>query len=116
MATARISTSFPQPQVFPFVLPDSEFISQTVLTRFVALRRQIATLQQELDAQESQLQMAIESGAQVELGIFRAYLKTTERRNVSWRGVVERELGEAYAARVLAATKPDPSTSLIVSA
>jgi hypothetical protein len=35
---------------------------------------------------------------------------------VSWKSVVERELGEDYAKRVLAATKPDTYTHLVVTA
>jgi len=52
----------------------------------------------------------------VEDGLFRAFLKTTERRSVAWKSIVERELGEGYANRVLAATKPDKFTTLVVSA
>jgi hypothetical protein len=35
---------------------------------------------------------------------------------VSWKSVVERELGEDYAKRVPAATKPDTYTHLVVTA
>ena len=38
-----------------------------------------------------------------------------ERRSVAWKAVVERELGEDYARRVLAATKPETYVSLAVT-
>ncbi len=43
-------------------------------------------------------------------------MKTVERRSVPWKQVVERKLGVEYAKRVLAGTKPDCFTHLVVTA
>jgi hypothetical protein len=50
---------------------------------------------------------ALESGADVEPGLFRPSLKFTERTNISWKSVVE---------RVLASTKADKYVNLVVTA
>ncbi len=52
----------------------------------------------------------------VESGLLRAFLKIIERRSVPWKQVVERKLGVDYAKRVLASTKPDRFTHLVVAA
>jgi hypothetical protein len=100
----------------PFPVVDSrKHISQASLTNIIELRRQVALLESSLTVAESEVKLALEAGAEVEAGLFRASLKITKRRNVSWKNVVERELGEDYAARVLAATRADSYTNLEVS-
>jgi len=96
-------------------LPQSNQITQFDLTRYVTIANQIETLKAEQSALEYQLTTALANGAEVESGTHRANLKTTERRNVSWRSVVERLKGEGYARRVLSATKPKQYTKLIVN-
>jgi hypothetical protein len=91
-------------------------ITQFELAHLLEMRRQREALDEQITEAEVSLRAALEAGAQVETGIFRAYLKVTERRSVAWKAVVERELGEDYATRVLAATKPDKFSALVVSA
>ena|SRR5258708_5265655 len=111
MATQSVT-----PHAIPFLVVDStDRISQEHLTRIIELRRQIGLLESSLTVAESEVKLALEAGAEVEAGLFRASLKLTKRRNVSWKNVVERELGDDYAARVLSATRPDTYTSLEVS-
>ena len=105
----------------PFVVPPQavqpiKAILQGDLAYILELRRSISDLEERLEAAETAVRNQLEAGAPVEAGLFRALLKTSERRNVSWKAVVERELGEAYAIRVLAATKPDSVTRLVVEA
>ena len=108
-------------KAIPFVVPPQpvhpiKAILQGDLAYILELRRSISDLEERLEATETAVRNQLEAGAPVEAGLFRAFLKTTERRNVSWKAVVERELGESYAKRVLASTKPDPITSLVVEA
>jgi hypothetical protein len=112
-ATQIVSHVVPFPQSVP---AKPAVITQDRLTHFLALQQRIEALEVERNQIETELRSSLDTGAAVEPGIFRAYLKTTERRNVSWKEVVERQLGKSYAKRVLAATKPDPITRLIVEA
>jgi hypothetical protein len=115
MATQTVSQLSP---VVPFQAPASEakpvVIAQDTLTHYKALLQRIEALRAESDQIATEIGASLRSGAVIEPGLLRAFLKTNERRNVSWKAVVERELGEGYAKRVLASTKPDPITSLIV--
>jgi hypothetical protein len=98
------------------VLPLPHNICQNELAHVLELRRQRDALDEVISAAETAIRSALEVGASVQEGLFRAFLKTTERRSVPWKTVVEREIGADYAARVLAATKPDTSISLVISA
>lgn len=91
-------------------------ITQGELARILELHRDIERLEVALKSAEQAVRGQLEAGAAVESGLFRAYLKTSERRSVAWKAVVERECGADYAARVLAATKPDTTTQLVVTA
>lgn len=91
-------------------------IWQAELAHILELRRQREAIDHVIKEAEDAVRTALEVGAVVEEGIFRAYMKTTERRSVAWKSVVERELGDDYATRVLAATKPDKFSTLVVSA
>ncbi len=97
------------------ILPETSQVSQFQLARFVKLSNQLDALKAEQLALEQQLTSSLASGAEVEQGTHTAQLKTTERRNVSWKSVVERLRGAGYARKVLAATKPTNYTRLIVS-
>jgi|SRR5882762_8098172 len=98
------------------VLSVPHHICQAELAHILELRRQREAIDERIKEAEDSVRTALEVGAVVEDGIFRAYMKTTERRSVAWKSVVERELGEDYATRVLAATKPDRFSTLVVSA
>ena len=112
MATQRVpALQFPS-QTSPKVEP----VKQDRLAEIITLRQQIEELEKQLGEAQTDVRTALESGAEVEAGLFRASLKITERTNVSWKTVVSRELGEDYAKRVLAATKPDKYVHLIVTA
>src|ERR1700730_8539246 len=113
MATQRISVlQFPS-QPSPKKV---ERVTQDRLAEIITLRQQIEELEKQLGEAQTDVKSALESGADVEPGLFRASLKITERTNVSWKSVVERELGEDYAKRVLSATKPDKYVHLVVTA
>jgi hypothetical protein len=113
MATQRVpALQFPS-QPSPIRV---ERITQDRLAEIITLRQQIESLEKQLGEAQTDVKSALEAGAEVELGLLRAFLKTTERRSVPWKQVCERELSEAYCARVLAATKPDTSVNLVVSA
>lgn len=89
-------------------------ISQERLSAYAKLEAQIDKLNAKLGPEKDALKAALEAGAEIEPGAHHAHLKVTERRSVPWKEIVERELGEAYAERVMAATKPGKAVSLVV--
>jgi hypothetical protein len=91
-------------------------VTQDRLAEIIMLRQQIESLEKQLCEAQVDVKIALQSGAEVEPGLFRASLKFTERTNVSWKTVVERELGADYTRRVLASTKPDKYVNLVVTA
>jgi hypothetical protein len=97
-------------------IPTSRPVAQTHLSNILELRREIEILEAQVQAAENEVRAALESGAPVEPGLLRAFLKTIERRSVAWKAVCERELGEDYCRRVLTATRPDTFTRLVVEA
>ncbi len=103
------------PQPVPFRKP-TETIPQTKLEAIIGLKRSIRDLESELKSAETEVKASLEAGAIPEEGLFRAFLKVSERRSVPWKKIVERKLGENYAKRVLTATKPDRFTHLVVTA
>jgi len=112
MATQKI-TPFAVPAQS---LPQVKTVTQDRLAEIIMLRQQIEELEKQLGEAQTDVKSALESGAEVEAGLFRASLKISSRTNVSWKSVCERELGEDYTKRVLAATKPDQYVNLIVTA
>jgi hypothetical protein len=112
MATQRVpALQFPSQQS-----PKVEPVTQDRLAEIIVLRQQIEELEKQLGEAQTDVKSALESGADVEPGLFRASLKITERRNVSWKSVCEKELGNEYAQLVLASTKPDKYVHLVVTA
>ena len=99
-------SSLPQPTLI---------VTQFDLTRFVSLKNQIDALKKEQGELEQQLTTALTKQAHIEPGTYTARLKTYDRRSVPWKNVVIRLQGEAYAKRVLSATKPTAITKLVVS-
>ena len=112
MATAKV-TPFPIPAQAP-VIPEA--VTQDELCLLLSLRARVRELEEQIQTEEQSLKSRLEAGASVEPGLLRAFLKIVERRSVAWKAVVERELGQDYARRVLAATKPDVFTHLVVEA
>ena len=108
MATQKV-TPLPSPEQVP------ESITQGQLGRVVWLRREIERLQTELKRAKETVRLALEAGAPVEPGMLQAVLKTVQHRSVAWKAVVERELGEDYARRVLPATSHETYVSLAVT-
>ena len=96
------------------ILPETSQVSQFQLARFVKLSNQLDALKAEQLALEQQLTSDLANGFKVESGTHTANLKTTERRNVSWRSVVERLKGSGYVKLVLSSTKPKTYVKLIV--
>ena len=103
------------PQAVPFRKP-TEVITQEKLAYVLTLRGEIAERKKALEEAEAEVQAALEVSVPVEVGLLRAFLKIIERRSVPWKQVVERKLGVDYAKRVLASTKPDRFTHLVVTA
>jgi hypothetical protein len=87
---------------------------------FLSLRNRLSRLEEQVATEEAALKARLEAGANVESGVHIAELKEHSRRNVAWKEVVVRLAtrlkldGEAYCARVLAATKPTRTVSLVV--
>lgn len=106
--------TLPQVISFPQSVPAVESISQGNLAQILELRHRVESLEAELKAAEDSVRTQLETGAVVEPGMLKAFLKTTERRSVSWKSVCERELGEKYCNRVLTHTKPSETVSLVV--
>lgn len=117
MATAKVIPFGSSAQHVPAV----EVISQTELALYLSLRSRLQQIKAQVEEQERGFAARLESGAGVEPGLHHAELKENLRRNVSWKTVAVRLAdrlkldGEAYCARVLAATRPDRSVSLLVS-
>jgi hypothetical protein len=111
MATQRVpALQFPsQPS------PKVGSVTQDRLAEIITLRQHIEKLEKQLGEAQTDVKSALECGADVEPGLFRASLKVSSRTNVSWKSVVERELGDDYTKRVLAATKPDKYVHLVVT-
>lgn len=89
-------------------------ISQNALAAILRRRKRIADLSAELEKLETALTDELRADAKVAPGILTAYIKEWERRSPQWKAVVERELGSEYAARVLAATRPEQHSKLVV--
>ena len=103
------------PQAVPFRKP-TDTITQEKLAYILTLKGEIAERKKELEQVETEVQAALEDSVPVQPGLLRAFLKIIERRSVPWKLVVERKLGVDYAKRVLAGTKPDKFTHLVVTA
>ncbi len=84
------------------------------LKRHVSLSNQIDALKREHAELEQKLIASLSNGAEVEPGSPTAQLKTTQRRNVSWKNVVIRLKGSGYVSQVLSHTKPKTFLKLVV--
>ena len=96
------------------IISQPQTITQFDLERYVTMANQIDALKAAQSVLEQQLITSLGSGAVVEPGNHTAKLRTTERRNVSWKKVVIRLKSEGYANKVLSATKPTTYTKLVV--
>lgn len=107
------------PQVGPQAIP--HHITQDELTLVLSLRGRLHQLESQVETAEVSIKERLEKGASVEPGNHTAELKTGYRRNVAWKGVCERLAGrfkldgKAFVARVLAATRPTPVTSVEIN-
>ena len=96
------------------ILSQPQTLTQFDLARYVTMANQIDVLKGEQSALEQQLITSLDRGCKVEPGSHTAQLKTSERRNVSWKAVVIRLKGTGYASRILSCTKPKTYTKLVV--
>jgi hypothetical protein len=86
----------------------------------LSLRGRLKQIQEQVAAEEESLKTRLATGAVIEAGDHTAQLKENNRRSVAWKDVAIRLAerlkldGEMYCARVLAATKPTRTISLIV--
>lgn len=91
-------------------------ITQSTLSKILLAKKRIAELEAEVKAGEEEILAALKDGATVQDGVLTTFIKTWQRRSPSWKSVVERELGENYAVRVLAGTRPQTYTALVIEA
>jgi hypothetical protein len=118
MATQTLPHVIVFPQSVPAVV---EVISQVELELVLSMRARLSNLEEEIAAAEASLQERLERGAMIQAGDRVAELKINSRRSVAWKNVATRLAdrlkmdGEAYCARVLAATKPTRTVSLVIS-
>lgn len=97
-------------------------ITQAEVERLLVLRQEAQETQAvaakqaaELAAEEDRLKALLQAGAPVERGPYLVDLVTElTGRSVAWRGVVEKELGKAFAEKVLADTTPGQRLTLRV--
>lgn len=116
LITQRRVVEFPQ---------SAEKIQQTItqaeLREFIEFNNLSVQLEERIKTLSLGLRTRLESGAVVEPGIHVASLKENCRRSVSWKDVVIRLAGrlgmdgDAYCSRVLTATKPTRTVSVVVS-
>lgn len=115
IAVPSVPLQFPQPIKSP------RQISQLEIELLLSLRGRLAQLESEIGKAEESIRSRLQAGATVEPGDHIAELKTNSRRNVAWKDVAKRLAirlkldGEAYCARVLAATRPTKTVSLSIS-
>ncbi len=95
-------------------LPKSHQITQFELAGYIKRANRIESLKAEQAVMEQDLRLALANGCEVEPGKHIASLKITQRRNVSWRSVVERLKGSGYVRQVLSSTKPKTFIKLLV--
>ncbi len=98
----------------PILSQPQTVVTQFDLKRHVSLSNQIDALKREHSDLEQKLIASLSSGASVEQGTHTAQLKTSERRNVSWKAVVIRLKGSGYVSQVLTHTKPKTYLKLVV--
>jgi hypothetical protein len=91
-------------------------ITQKSLASILRARKKIADAQAKLDVVEAALEADLRGGAVVQAGLLVAFIKEWSRRNISWKDVCVRQLGDEYCDRVLAATKAENYSKLVVEA
>jgi hypothetical protein len=97
-------------------------ITQNKIELLLSLRNRARQLASQIEEAEASMLDRLRAGASVESGEHTAEIKESSRRSVAWREVAERlavrafgrKRGELYCPKVLAATKPTTSHSLIV--
>jgi hypothetical protein len=93
-------------------------ITQAELMDYIALKNEVEQLQTELDTRKENLKSLLCAGAKVEVGVFVASVKTSERTSVSWKSEAESLAekiyglgeGEKWSEKVKART---PATTTI---
>jgi hypothetical protein len=90
-------------------------ITQEELQTYFDLVAEVAKGMRIISEMRESITTALKDGVPIEEGQRFAYIKTNPgRRSVAWKKVVVRLAGEAYAKRVLAATKPGPDREELV--
>jgi hypothetical protein len=105
--------------VVPFPAPET--VTQLELSALLSLRGRLHQLEGQVESAESSIKSRLQAGGSVEEGDHSVELKTSLRRNVSWKDVATRLAdklyfgkGLNYVERILRKTKPTPSTSLVI--
>lgn len=89
-------------------------VTQKRMARYTTLENKIEKLKAEFYQLKNELILDIDAGAVPEAGARTAKITQVERRSVAWKDIVVRELGDSYAKRVLAGTKPTFFFKLLV--
>ena len=122
MATTKV-IPFPSTAQVPQTIQTPQEITQGDLSYILATRLEIQRFKANLTEAEESLKFRLKAGAQVESGVFRAWLKEHFRRAVAWREVADRLAerlygngrGSGYCEGVLKNTKPTRTVQFVVS-
>jgi hypothetical protein len=124
MSTQSVIHSVEQSKstVVSFPVPAVEPITQLEIVALLSLRNRARQIDEQIADAEESIQSRLESHADVEPGEHTAELRESSRRSVAWRVVAERlgdrlygeGKGEGYCDRVLQATHPSRTVSLVV--
>ena len=121
MATQSVIQSSKSP-VVTFPGPPVELITQLELAAILSLRNRARQLEEQVADAEASIRVRLELHAAVEDGEHTVELKESSRRSVAWRVVAERLAdrvfgkgkGDSYCERVLHATRPTPTVTLVI--
>lgn len=89
-------------------------ISQSELYIFHRLEKEIESLSTQRDQLKTELVARLDAKATVQPGDLSAHVQRFPQRHPAWKQAGIRKLGEAWAARVLAATEPVTVVKLVV--
>ncbi len=89
-------------------------VTQKKMARYATLANKIEKLKAEFYQLKNEMILDLDAGSTPEPGARTASITQVERRSVAWKDVVVRELGDSYAKRVLAGTKPTFFFKLLV--
>jgi hypothetical protein len=122
MATAQnVSEVLTQSKLTVVPFPAPQTVSQLEIAALLSLKARLHQIEQQVEAADSSIKSRLQACCSIEEGDHTVELKTSFRRNVSWKDVSVRLAnrlyfgkGLSYVERILRKTKPTPSTSLLI--